>query len=130
MRWIRKGIMFCLGGSAYVGLELLYRGRSHSSMFAAGGLSFLLLGKIREKQASPAAKAVLGMGAITAVELATGLLVNRNYTVWDYRQLPYNFRGQICPFFMLLWLPLAAVGMGVYGVLDKTWDVIQARNQA
>ena len=27
--------LFCLGGGAYVGLELLYRGRSHITMFAA-----------------------------------------------------------------------------------------------
>ena len=44
----RKGYLFAVGGGAYVGLELLYRGRSHISMFAAGGACFLLLGKIRQ----------------------------------------------------------------------------------
>ena len=42
------------------------------------------------------------------VELGTGLLFNRDYSVWDYRAVPGNFCGQICPRFTLLWIPLAA----------------------
>ena len=44
--------MFLLGGAGYVGIELLYRGRSHISMFLAGGvlseaLSKLSAGRLR-----------------------------------------------------------------------------------
>ena len=35
---------FLVGGFGYVALELLWRGRSHASMFLAGGICFLLLG--------------------------------------------------------------------------------------
>ena len=31
----KRAVLFCAGGGAYVGLELLYRGRSHITMFAA-----------------------------------------------------------------------------------------------
>mgnify|MGYP007039094459 CR=1 FL=1 len=34
---------------------------------------------------------------ITTVELAAGLIFNRDYAVWDYRGIPGNFCGQICP---------------------------------
>ena len=114
--------MFCLGGGAYVGLELLYRGRSHISMFGAGGLCFLLLGRLRRRNLPAPAKIGAGAGAITAVELATGLLVNRDFSVWDYRGQPGNFLGQICPMFMALWVPLSAAGMALYGWTERRLD--------
>lgn len=115
----RLAALFGIGGSAYVGLELLYRRRSHISMFGAGGLGFLLLGQIRDKPLPRAAKLGLGAGMITAVELGTGLLVNRDYRVWDYRDQPGNVLGQICPLFMILWIPVSAMGMRLYGWTEK-----------
>ena len=102
-----------------MGMELLWRGRSHISMFAAGGLGFLLLGKIRDTNLLNLAKPVVGAGLITAVELGTGLLVNRDYHVWDYRSLPLNYRGQICLPFTLLWIPVSMLGMGVHHLLKN-----------
>ena len=111
--------LFLIGGSGYVGLEFLWRGRSHISMFLAGGVFFLLLGRIDRTKISPSGKCLLGAAAITAVELLTGLLLNRDYRVWDYRALPGNFRGQICPQFCAVWLPVAAGAMGLYGLVEK-----------
>ena len=102
-----------------MGLELLWRRRSHVSMFAAGGISFLLLGKLRESKLPEPAKPVAGAGMITLVELITGLLVNRDHRVWDYRKLPVNYRGQICLPFFLLWIPISCLGMGLYGLAEK-----------
>ena len=111
--------LFALGGGSYVGLELLWRRRSHISMFAAGGLCFLLLGKLREARLPEPVKPVAGAGLITAVELGTGLLVNRDHHVWDYRGVPWNFKGQICMFFSLLWIPVSWLGMKLYGFAAK-----------
>ena len=111
--------LFALGGSAYVGLELLWRRRSHVSMFTAGGICFLLLGKIRKWKFPAMVKPLAGAAAITGVELGTGLLVNRDYHVWDYRSVPVNFKGQICLPFSLLWIPVSSVGMGLYGLMEK-----------
>ena len=113
---------FALGGGAYVGLELLWRGRSHPSMFAAGGVSFLLLGKIRETSLPNWIKPVAGAAAITALELGTGLLLNREYPIWDYRAVPGNFKGQICLPFSLLWIPVSLLGMGLYGLTEKAGE--------
>ena len=115
---MRNSALFAVGGSAYVGLELLWRRRSHVSMFAAGGTCFLLLGKLRETKLPGLIKPVAGAGMITIVELATGLLVNRDHHVWDYRALPGNFRGQICLPFSLLWIPVSMLGMGLYGLTE------------
>ena len=122
MKYTKELAFFSLGGSAYVGLELLWRGRSHVSMYGAGGICFLLLGKLRERSLPLPLRAMAGAGIITAVELGTGLLVNRDHRVWDYRQRRGNFRGQICPGYSLLWMPLSLGAMGLYGWLDREME--------
>lgn len=113
---------FCIGGSAYVGLELLYRRRSHISMFGAGGLCYLLMGQLGKLPLSPGVRAGCGAGVITAVELLTGLLVNRDYHVWDYRDQPGNLLGQICPRFTALWVPVGMLAMGMYHLVEEGLD--------
>ena len=122
MEIMKKAALGCIGGGAYVGLELLWRGRSHISMFAAGGVCFLLLGRL--SRVREPIRTVLGPVVITAVELGTGLLVNQDYQVWDYRGSPGNFLGQICPVYSLLWLPLSAVAMALYPRLDRLLGLI------
>ena len=111
--------LFFVGGSGYVGLELLWRGRSHISMFLAGGVCFLLLGQLDRLRFSPATKCLLGASIITLVELLAGLLANRDHRVWDYRQMPFNFMGQICLPYSLLWAPLGLGAMELYRLLDR-----------
>lgn len=105
-------------------LELLWRGWSHGSMFLAGGLCFLLIGGL--SQISPPLpllpRAVVGALIVTVVELGMGLAVNRSYQVWDYRDQPGNLWGQVCPLFTLLWIPVALLALGLYGVLDTALD--------
>lgn len=117
----KRSVIFCLGGLAYVGLELLWRGRSHWSMFLAGGLCLLLLGHLGEVEPRLPWLLRVAAGAliITMVELGIGLLVNRDYRVWDYRGQPGNFLGQICPLFTALWLPVSAAAMALYAWLDR-----------
>ena len=105
--------LFALGGTGYVALELIWRGRSHYSMFLAGGVCFLLLGRLNRKLPG-SVRAVLGAGIITLVELTAGLIVNRSYAVWDYRDRLGNFLGQICPLYSLLWIPVSAAAQGIY----------------
>lgn len=121
MEYWRKSVLFYLGGCAYMGLELLWRGRTHGSMFLAGGLCFLLVGHLNEvepKLPLPL-RAVVGAMIITMVELGVGLAANRDYGVWDYRGQPGNLWGQICPAFTALWVPVALAAMWLYGQLDR-----------
>ena len=121
MKLKKQILFFCLGGAGYVALELLWRGRSHGSMFLTGGACFLLLGKLnRTKPRLPLiGRCFVGAGIITMLELLAGLLFNRNYTVWDYRHLPLNYHGQICLPFFLLWIPLSFGAMELYQLLEK-----------
>ena len=121
MKLLRKPILFAVGGVGYVLLEFLWRGWSHISMFAAGGVCFLLLGRLEETEPKlPAAvRPLAGAAIITMVELAAGLAVNRDYAVWDYRDRPGNFCGQICPLFSVLWIGVAWAAGRMYRALSK-----------
>ena len=112
-------LLFTAGGLGYMGLELLWRRRTHESMFLAGGCCFLLLGRIQRRFSSPPARAFVGSAAITGVELLTGLLINRDHHVWDYRTMPMNLKGQICLPYSLLWMPVGLAGTTLYRLLDK-----------
>ena len=117
----KKILLFYAGGCAYMGVELAWRGWSHSSMFLAGGVCFLLLGQLQQVQPRLhwLPRAMVGAGIITGVELLAGLLVNRDYGVWDYRHVPGNFHGQVCLPFSLLWIPLSLGAMGLYSLLER-----------
>lgn len=118
--------MFTLGGSAYVGLEMLWRSRSHISMFAAGGVCFLLLGAIGRKYRRLWQRALFGAAAVTAVELAAGLLVNRDWRVWDYRGEPLNLFGQVCLGYSALWAGLSLAAMALYPWAERAAGAIFA----
>lgn len=85
-------------------------------MFLAGGLCFLLVGRLEalSSRIPWLIRATVGSGIITAVELGAGLLWNQNYAVWDYRSQPGNLWGQICPVFSILWIPVSLLAMGLY----------------
>ena len=112
--------LFAIGGGSYVSLELLWRGRSHWTMFMLGGGCFLAIGELgrRFPKLGRPARAVLGSAVCTAGELVTGLVFNRDYAIWDYRELPGNFRGQICLPFSALWVPLSALAEELYTRLE------------
>lgn len=104
-------------------MELLWRRRSHSSMFFLGGACFLVLGKLRHIQLPfRIPHPIAGAGIITAMEFAAGLLVNRQHQVWNYCDLPFNLLGQIYLPFSLLWIPIASLGMGLHARLSRILD--------
>ena len=43
-----------------------------------------------------AASFLLNQVICTAIDYTTGMVANRNYELWDYRGMPFNFQGQIC----------------------------------
>lgn len=129
MKIWKQAVLFYLGGCAYMGLELLWRGRTHGSMFAAGGTCFLLIGHLNHvhPRLPLPLRALTGAGIVTMVELAVGLAANRSYEVWDYRTRPGNFLGQICPLFTILWIPVSLMALGLYEVLQQQVDRLRLR---
>jgi len=62
--------VFLLGGQGYCTLEMIWRGRTHYSMFFAGGIILMILFYISaEMKKTPLfKKCLLGAAIITAVE--------------------------------------------------------------
>ena len=127
MKYWKKAVLFYLGGTAYMLLEFAWRGRSAGSMFLLGGACFLLVGgKVAAWVRLPLAlRLIAGAAVITVLELATGLLVNRNYAVWDYRKMPYQFMGQICLSYSLLWIPVSLAAMLLHDRMSRMLDAVK-----
>ena len=60
--------------------------------------------------------------AITITELISGLILNVWFGlhVWDYSGLPFNFMGQICLQFSLLWVVLSFFGIKAFDWIRYT----------
>lgn len=106
---------FLIGSAGYPLLELIYRRRTHPAMALAGGLSLCALTALyRMNKRRPLWRtALMGGTAVTGVEYIIGRRWNRRFQIWDYRRTPYNFRGQICLPFFLVWCGLSGLTVQV-----------------
>lgn len=109
-------ILFIIGGTIYVSLELLFRGRSHISMFILGGLCFVTVGGINNYiswEMPLILQMLIGAVIITTLEFITGYIVNikMGLNVWDYSNQPFNIKGQICLSFSFLWMLLSLIAI-------------------
>lgn len=110
MRVLRPLVLFGIGGFLYVMIEMLWRGYSHWTMFIVGGLCFVLIGAINEVftfDMPLVQQMAISAVMVTIVELLAGLLINCDYSIWDYRNVPFNVMGQICLPYTVLWFFLS-----------------------
>lgn len=108
-----------IGGFGYCLIEIMYRGRTHYSMFFAGAIVLSTFYYINTNfQMSIWMKCLIGMLIITGIELIFGIAFNiiLKEHVWDYSNVPLNFLGQICVPFSLIWFALSGVA---FKVLEK-----------
>ncbi|MDF3000749.1 MAG: hypothetical protein K0Q48_868 [Bacillota bacterium] len=100
-------MIFLIGGIGYGFLETAFRGFTHWTMLVTGGIAFVVLYHINStnENAPLWKKCLTGAAVITMIELAVGCVVNiwLGWNVWDYSGYSYNFLGQICLAFTVLW---------------------------
>lgn len=116
MRVVRPLVLWGIGGLLYVLCEIVFRGRSHWTMFLVGGLCFWLIGLINEVipwEMPLWQQCIVGTIIITTVEFIAGCIINiwLGWQVWDYSGLPFNLLGQVCLPFSVLWCILAGAGI-------------------
>lgn len=126
MRALKPLILFGVGGFLYVAIELMWRGRSHWTMFVVGGICFVLVGMINELftfDMSLIKQMVISALIITLVEFISGCVINLllSWNVWDYSELPLNIAGQICLPFTFLWFFISAAGIILDDYLRYWW---------
>lgn len=105
-------ILFCIGGGAYLLVEILYRGYTHPTMFVLGGLCFLVIGLLNELypwEMPLISQMFISMLFVTGMEFIFGMLLNvvLGLGIWDYSNMPYNLCGQICLLFSVAWFFLS-----------------------
>lgn len=111
---IKYVVLFFFGGLVYYLIEILWRGYSHWTMIILGGLCFVVVGLINNIlpwNMVIELQALIGAVLITSLEFIIGLIVNVNlgWDIWDYSNVPFNFLGQICLPFSLLWYMLSII---------------------
>lgn len=105
-------ILLLVGGCCYYGIEILWRGYSHWTMAIVGGFCFVIIGGLNNyiPWKMPIWKqGIVGSVFVTSMELVVGIPLNifMGMNIWDYSQIPFNFMGQICLIYSLLWIPLS-----------------------
>jgi len=118
--------LFTIGGIGYALIELMWRRRTHLSMVLAGGICFVLFAVIakRLKRAPLYVKVAVCALTVTLIELIFGVVFNRmlGMNVWDYSNQPFNFLGQICPAFTLMWAGLSLIFLPLADFINKRFE--------
>lgn len=118
------------GGVGYYALEILYRGYSHWTMAVCGAVGFCAIYRMntRLRNYDVLIRALFGALIITICEFSTGCVVNLllGWNVWDYTDVPFNFLGQICLPFCMMWfilsVPLCIICSGIRNRVFKHAD--------
>lgn len=112
---------YCFAGGLYMTLELIYRQYTDYHMFYLAGIIGLLILYINEwldyDMDFIIQVFICGTCALFG-ELICGLLFNTDYHIWDYRELPFNFLGQIQLYFAIVWYILAAIFIPILDYID------------
>lgn len=107
----KETIIFVIFGFLYICLELLYRGHTHISMFFVGGLCGVLIGLINDNTPDMPLfyQCILGTTIVTLIEFISGCYLNiyLGLGIWDYSYVPFNFLGQVCLPFSIIWMLLS-----------------------
>ena len=123
---IKYCILLIVGGLVYCGIELLWRGHTHWTMFIVGGICFIFCGCINElfDWDMPLWKQMLCCSiGITVIEFISGVIINIIFGlgVWDYSNLPLNVLGQISLLFSIFWFFLSIVAIVLDDYLRYWW---------
>lgn len=112
---------YCFGGGVYMTLELIYRQYTDYHMFYLAGCIVLIILICNEwlSYDTDFIKQVFICGTCALIgELICGLLFNSDYSIWDYRELPFNLFGQIQLYFAIIWYSLSAIFIPVLDYID------------
>ena len=88
---IPYGSIFIISGLIYTMLELMWRGRTHWTMFLCAGLCGLVMANVNnnllEFDTDFLKQVVVSALCCTGFEFLFGIMFNRDFSIWDYREL-------------------------------------------
>lgn len=86
MLWSQWLFPFTAEGAALVAIVLILHPAAQWLLQKTGGRVFTAL----------LLSFLLNAALCTAIDFTTGMIANRDYSLWDYRDMPFNFMGQVC----------------------------------
>ena len=104
--------LISFGGMAYFNFEILFLidlifglKYSYSNWYNLYAVFSKVLNEGKNWHPSFLFQMILGSLIIITYEYLTGVIVNiyLNLHVWDYSKVPFNYRGQICIPFLIIW---------------------------
>lgn len=126
---LRSTILFIVIGTLYCSIELLFRNRTHWSMFILSGFCGICFidtpNNIYSFDLDYTIQVLISTILCTLSEVICGLIVNiwLGLNVWDYSKLWGTFFfGQCNIFFVIVWLVLIAlIGIPLCDAINYYW---------
>lgn len=123
-QFIAAAATFITSGCIYCLIELLFRGKTAFSMFILAGVCGLImagLNNIFSYDMPFSLQVLISSLACIVGEYVTGMICNRQFNIWDYRNLPFTFaNGQLNLFFCLAWVFLCIIGIPLLDYVE--WE--------
>ena len=113
---VKYCILFYVGFTTYIAIEVMFRGYSTILMGITGAICFLFFDKINEWipwNLDLFFQGFIGGVFVTLMELIIGLGLQwfNLPPMWDYSNEWMNYKGVICPLFSLIWIFFAMIGI-------------------
>lgn len=113
--------IFC--ANTYVGIEIVYRNFSDRSMWILAGFIGIFAYEINNTILSYDVDYLIQCGMMTIIatlfEGICGHIVNWNYQIWDYRDLPFSFWDAQCNlYFCIAWFIIMFIVIAMLDVID------------
>lgn len=109
---IKNIVLFLVGFCVYITIEVCYRGVSYPLMGICGGIALIVIDKTNNRiswDTDILLQCLVGCLVITGLEFMIGELSLHNIVprMWDYSNMPFNYKGIICLPFSCMWFALS-----------------------
>lgn len=115
---IPYGVIFVTSGLIYIVLELLWRGRTHWTMFLCAGLCGLVMANINnnwlEFDTDFRIQVFVSALMCSTSEFFFGIMFNGDFSIWDYRGMwgtIHALGDQVNIIFFGIWIIISVFGL-------------------
>ena len=115
---IPYGVIFVTSGLIYIMLELLWRGRTHWTMFLCAGLCGLVMANINnnwlEFDTDFRIQVFVSALMCSTFEFFFGIIFNGDFSIWDYRGMwgtIHALGDQVNVIFFGIWIIISVFGL-------------------
>lgn len=123
-KFVKTIILFIVGYCVYIAIEVTYKGSSYPIMGICGGISIVILDKINDVlswDTDIILQGLIGCALITLMELIIGevsIHTDLLPVMWDYSNIPLNYKGIICLPFSIVWFILSILTIMLADVIN------------